>query len=1470
MAETEEGGRGEESRGGSGYGKRTSKSKYDDVLNDPAKGRLEQKQPSYPPPLIKSASSTSLPKSIIMRMEQSLARGGNWTQAHGGGVVIKVNRYVYDNSLGQAWSNMGPYFTNPTVDLNYDWVQSILDVTNDALSASALYGTTSESLVSPPSMNPADYEDNFGENHFIYYSNSSLPPQGILRDIQVTWNSGYQKIFNIPVMGTNSIWSRSWSGPDQRWQSDLQVFSCSQYAGSFDHVNVSGIKYRINSLSQMNIFNPLGPYRNFSFHQSVSDPADKFPQGVYNIPLMQPQALGVWGSNWTTRVGMWDRTTTGLQYTGNISLFAEIQGKTPAAANANYYGAYEPGYMGEQEFRVLNLTIPQSTFTQYPGLVPPTTTVIPDNNMAMYSAVQDAMNGQGLFKQQQNYNMWSYSIFWAKDVVVCASCVNCPQYTVCLDPGNAAFWQYSGEDCAGVAIPGAVMANPTNSIFLNGGCCPSCYLSITTTTTAPTTFGGTDGQITITQVNNLGVANFTYVVQPLGNVDAGKGAGVIIGSGAVSNTSFTFGQPNINLAQGGGASGTPVYATSAATCNIPVVGSGGAGTSTQGLEAGYYNIYVFDSTVGGACCRHIYNVYLPPVPQIAGCTDNNASSTMPFQPSGIALNYDANAVVDDNSCIYCDISSGKLVNFESQLVGGTGDILISPPVVHGMETTSAAATDGEIVLNAGVHSGGPGSAFPNILGMINNIVDSSNIQNAEYKMALYKRTSSALSLSGASTVGATVTNVNGTIGAGFNHIWGPSYSISYGYYAIKCWISDPDATIELEECYQVIFFEVPVLVCLLDNTTTDGVVISDPALRVPSNSICQINNNFCCDDPVISIVPIPNSCASTLTAYINCNPSPTDITINLMQLQNGGYYAIDSTTVTSTPNQTSFSHTWLDTNILTAHGNGHYRVTIVSSYAGSPICPKTSDPLLWEQQICDCTDPVALNYNPLATEDCNGIPNDTSCCTYCIYGCTDPAATNYNSLATCDNNSCSFPITGCTDPIATNYNPIATTACAACCLYGPACGCTDPAAQNYGYNLLGNFVGYPPPCDDGSCAYCFNAITLGTITTTVATTTANCLTASDGTATLSSVTLNNGFLYTIVWTQIDGTVVYDDGISYATTAMASYDQFTAGVYIATITDQVGCTTTQTFTIGSSSSTCGCTDPNATNYDASATQDDGSCEYCGCMDPNASNYDPNASCSDNTCVYDIVTNPCIPTNITNLIQLAQICISHNGSSYYNKYISGQSTECSIMNVWKLILVEYLLSRIGLNCIYNCADLNTADVTTAIPTCGDIWTTGGPTTGTNDIAATYTSITTGEGTTITDPINFFVANTSLYNGDAIKMPSGYIYRLTGPSAPATGAIDMLNNNPESYYGSHSGNWIKCNDTMRITNFNDNTNYLDNFSKFITKFCSDCDVSENLPVSPGGPSVPIGPRPTVNPRRDEADIIDDIQINNNFLNI
>ena len=63
---------------------------------------------------------------------------------------------------------------------------------------------------------------------------------------------------------------------------------------------------------------------------------------------------------------------------------------------------------------------------------------------------------------------------------------------------------------------------------------------------------------------------------------------------------------------------------------------------------------------------------------------------------------------------------------------------------------------------------------------------------------------------------------------------------------------------------------------------------------------------------------------------------------------------------------------------------------------------------------------------------------------------------------------------------------------------------------------------------------------------------------------------------------------------------------------------------------------GCTDPNATNYNSNATQDNGTCTYpepediLGCTDSEAQNYNPGATADDGSCTYPTPTAPEPPT------------------------------------------------------------------------------------------------------------------------------------------------------------------------------------------------------------------------------------------------
>ena len=112
-------------------------------------------------------------------------------------------------------------------------------------------------------------------------------------------------------------------------------------------------------------------------------------------------------------------------------------------------------------------------------------------------------------------------------------------------------------------------------------------------------------------------------------------------------------------------------------------------------------------------------------------------------------------------------------------------------------------------------------------------------------------------------------------------------------------------------------------------------------------------------------------------------------------------------------------------------------------------------------EIAGCQDPLACNYDPLATDD-DGLCKVFDECGVCggtgTLGCIDPAADNYDVDADCDDGSCITA--GCTYSFALNYNALATYDDGSC--QERIYGCTDPTALNH--DVLAN-------TDDSSCEY---------------------------------------------------------------------------------------------------------------------------------------------------------------------------------------------------------------------------------------------------------------------------------------------------------------------------------------------------------------------------------------------------------------
>ena len=184
--------------------------------------------------------------------------------------------------------------------------------------------------------------------------------------------------------------------------------------------------------------------------------------------------------------------------------------------------------------------------------------------------------------------------------------------------------------------------------------------------------------------------------------------------------------------------------------------------------------------------------------------------------------------------------------------------------------------------------------------------------------------------------------------------------------------------------------------------------------------------------------------------------------------------------------------------------------------------------------IPGCMNPLACNYNPLATVDdgscimpgssCNDNnpntindsigPNCNCVGALIVPGCTDPLACNYNPLANQNNGTCIYPgsacddgnpnttndsigancncvgnliVPGCMNPAACNYNPLATIDDGSCLFPGSLCDDNNPNTINDSINPDCNCIGevIVPGCtdplscnfnplanqNDGSCTY---------------------------------------------------------------------------------------------------------------------------------------------------------------------------------------------------------------------------------------------------------------------------------------------------------------------------------------------------------------------------------------------------------------
>jgi len=244
----------------------------------------------------------------------------------------------------------------------------------------------------------------------------------------------------------------------------------------------------------------------------------------------------------------------------------------------------------------------------------------------------------------------------------------------------------------------------------------------------------------------------------------------------------------------------------------------------------------------------------------------------------------------------------------------------------------------------------------------------------------------------------------------------------------------------------------------------------------------------------------------------------------------------------------------------------------------------------------------------------------------CVFpGCTDPMANNYDPFATEDDGSCEYDITELTYITAECYVD--------CDLNGPFYYVNTTWTNTGNIEITDFCAEWDVIGGDGDDIECFNGSLMPGDTTDLL----------YGPYTSEQGLLAWAYLQTLNGVTFDPPIenyetLYCWGEAIASCIYGCIDA-TANNYNPNADLDDGSCTYDVF---------GCTDPEANNYNPNANVDDGSCTYdvLGCTDPNAINYNPLANVNDGSCEYDVFG--CTDPNAENYNPLATV---DDGSCYY---------------------------------------------------------------------------------------------------------------------------------------------------------------------------------------------------------------------------
>ena len=1300
----------------------------------------------------------------------------------------------------------------------------------------------------------------------------------INKKILVKWASGFEKEFDFEILpklsgmnmgvvkstnGSGATWGHGCTGNSNwamqhslqmHWAADLISMAqpITQFCISEPIENPAGNFKEFELIAETsNTFGTSGNFRYQPFFNRDTRLSPAGPSSSLNeIFSPNPNYSASQQCKYTFK-NVWINSESTIKMTSTqggteLATWTDIYNNDPTngvtAGAGKFYQITSGAYWGQGNHNAHNFA-----WTGYDGLAY-------YNNAAQFRTIEE---------EKINDTGWFYQVItYAENLTDCTITGN--TYEVCLSPNSPEYYLSTGawncRACNGNTIPTLECFGTTPRTFIDGGCCTDCssLANAGSLSTSIASFGVQNGYITwdvadpngsatpsgapwtsgsmytvaITASNGATLPTAsptggnTFTTNVTTNVTGGTEHLVTVSSNSQittgmqisvpSNTeipagsyvgAITAGNLNQNVTQFELVDnlGNSVNATAAGTV-VGTFATGLSGTfgylqpnNAGGLGTGTsYQITITDSDG----CNWSTTFIIEENPTgISGCTDN----TTP------ALNYNSAAVVDDNSCIVCEAASGNITDPSGGMSGALFDSGTIGTTDATVNSSNVPQSDGNFSLTA------------NMMNTAVAYLESDGTHS--YTFTLYDLSVAADPTSIISTVATQASLAQTTYGSSPNHTF---TGLAYGHYAIKVQLVDSDEAHGLEPCYTYFFATIKVPVCT-DTTANNPNSSSVPAaFQISDNSLCTYAATCCTVGTILEdITTRGTNCSPFLYAELSCNPASTGVTgywsLDGVQIPNSSF-SIGAVSATS---QTIWLQDLGGSNLYTADGT--YTLTTIATYTTGPSCTVVSSATAFTLPVCGCTDPSAINENPSATID-------DGTCIYpswdCVnFTCTDPGTGNgtwnsNNGGYTACQSSCIQSIPGCTDSCAYNYNSTANVDDGSCTYRA----CLDPIASNQYWSCdCGSQKTNATIADPTCCTY--PCATPNTVTSVTTNSSGSCATPiADGDVVIS-VTINSvASMWTVAYYDNTNTsLIFTDTTTYTgnTTANSYTAQsgtgLVAGNYYARVTDSLNCIESYQFTIGTTSLTQGCTDPTAQNYDPSAQCDDGSCVYCGCMDLLANNYNPNAVCDDGSCDYTVSDNPCIPPNIDKRILETTACLSEKGTEWLYKYKIGTADDCTIMNKWKLIFIQYLLKNKDLTCLYNCTDKDSPSVT-SLSSCAAAASTGGPATGLNDQGHAGSSVTTSGGTLITTPASFFIASNTLFFGDVITMPSGLVWTKTSAGSCTYGCY-----NPETNQGSTSGNWTQCVPANNITITN-SVNYLDNFINFANKYCRDCKIQIN----------------------------------------